>query len=90
VIVYGVDPEKERQVTGIYSKIVQNGGKYLDSQSPGDILISDKTAEILKLKQYIVTDSIIEKLRGEKVPVAVLEKIEAFKDIRFRSPKDFS
>ena len=89
VIVYGVDPEKERQVTGIYGKIVQNGGKYLDSQSPGDMLISDKTAEILKLKQYIVTDSIIEKLRGEKVPVAVLAKIEAIKDIRFRSPRDF-
>jgi len=89
VVVYGVDPEKERQVTGIYRKIVQNGGKYLDSQSPGDMLISDKTAEILKLKQYIVTDSIIEKLRGEKVPVAVLSKIEAIKDIRFRSPRDF-
>jgi len=89
VTIYGIDPDKERQITGIYGKIVQNGGKYLDSQSPGDILISDKTAEILKLKQYIVTDTIIEKLRGEKVPVAVLAKIEAIKDKRFRSPGDF-
>ena len=78
VMVYGVDPEKERQITGICGKIVQNGGKYLDSQSPGDMLISDKTAEILKLKQYIVTDSIIETLRGEKVPVAVLAKIGSY------------
>ncbi len=89
VIIYGVDPEKEKRVTGIYKKIVPAGGKYLDVQSPGDILISDKTAEILKLKQYIVTGSIIEKLKGEKVPLTVLTKLENLKDVRFRSPKDF-
>lgn len=89
VIIYGVDPEKEKQVTEIYRKIVPEGGKYLDAQSPGYILISDKTAELLKLKQYIVTDSIIEKLRGVKVPETVLTKLENIKDKRFRSPKDF-
>ncbi len=89
VIIYGVDPAKEKQVTEIYKKIVPDGGRYLDNREKGDILISDKTAELLKLKQYIVTDSIIEKLRGEKVPVAVLTKLETLKDKRFRSPKDF-
>ncbi len=89
VIIYGIDPEKEKQVTGIYKKIVAGGGKYLDAQSPGDILISDKTAEILKLKQYIVTDSVLEKLREEKVPLTVLTELETLKDMRFRSPKDF-
>ena len=89
VIIYGVDPEKEKQVTEIYMKIVPGGGEYLNNQSPGNILISDKTAEVLKLKQYIVTDSIIEGLRKEKVPVTVLTKLEVLKDMRFRSPKEF-
>jgi putative ABC transport system permease protein len=89
VIIYGVDPEKEKQVTEIYKKIVPYGGEYLDNQSPGDILISDKTAEVLKLKQYIVTDSIIEGLSKEKVPVTVLTKLETLRDRRFRSPRDF-
>jgi putative ABC transport system permease protein len=89
VIIYGVDPEKERQVTEIDKEIVPEGGEYLDSQSPGDILISDKTAELLKLKQYIVTDSVIEGLRKEKIPETVLTKLETLKDKRFRSPKDF-
>lgn len=89
VIIYGIDPDKERQVTEIYKEIVTKGGKYPDNQSPGDILISDKTAEILKLKQYIVTDSIIEKLKGEKVPATVLTKLGILKDRRFRSPRDF-
>jgi putative ABC transport system permease protein len=89
VIIYGVDPEKERLVTEIYKEIVPDGGKYLDNQSPVDILISDKTAELLKLKQYIVTDSIIEGLRKEKVPEAVLIVLGTLIDKRFRSPKDF-
>jgi ABC-type lipoprotein release transport system permease subunit len=89
VLIYGVDAEKERNVTEIYKEIVTDGGEYLDNQHPGDILISDKTAELLKLKQYIVTDSIIEKLTGENIPESVLKKLETLKDIRFRSPRDF-
>jgi ABC-type lipoprotein release transport system permease subunit len=89
VIIYGVDAEKERLVTEIYKEIVPDGGSYLDNQSPDDILISDKTAELLKLKQYMVTDNLIEGLRKEKVPETVLTKLESLKDIRFRSPKDF-
>ena len=89
VIIYGVDPEKEKHVTEIYKEIVPNGGEYLDNQRPGDILISDKTAELLKLKQYIVNDSTIEKLREEKIPGTVLTKLETLRDIRFRAPKDF-
>jgi ABC-type lipoprotein release transport system permease subunit len=89
VIIYGVDAEKEKRVTEIYKEILPDGGEYLDNKSPGDILISDKTAELLKLKQYIVTDSIIEKLKSEKVPESVLTKLETLKHMRFRSPKDF-
>jgi len=59
VVVYGIDPEKEIRVTEIYNEIEPGGGKYIDKQSPADILISDKTAELLKLKQYIITDSVL-------------------------------
>ncbi len=89
VIIYGVDPEKEKRVTGIYKKIIPAGGEYLSINRPGDILISDKTAEILKLKQYIVTDSIINELRKAKVPENLLTRLETLKNIRFRSPVDF-
>ena len=89
VIIYGIDPDKEKQVTRIHEKIVSGGGRYLDAGSSNDILISDKTAELLKIKQYSVTDSVIEKLRKEEMPVLVLDKLEAMKDTRFRSPGDF-
>jgi putative ABC transport system permease protein len=89
VIIYGIDPENEKRVTEIYKEIVPYGGRYLDNQHSGDILISDKTAEILKLKHYVVTDSVMNKLRVEKVPVTLLVKLETLKNKRFRSPNDF-
>jgi len=89
VIVYGIDPEKEKQVTEIYKKIVPGGGEYLDKEKPGNILISDKTAEILKLKQYIITEEVFDRLKTEKVPEVILSQLDTLKDVRFRSPKDF-
>lgn len=53
------------------------------------MLISDKTAEILKLKQFIIADSTLDKLRMAKVPESLLAKLEQLKEKRFRSPVDF-
>ncbi|MDP3003294.1 MAG: hypothetical protein Q8N38_09220, partial [Bacteroidales bacterium] len=89
VIAYGIDPEKEKQVTEICKKIVPGGGEYLDKTKPGNILISDKTAEILKLKQYIITEEVIDRLKAEKVPEVILSQLDTLKDVRFRSPKEF-
>jgi len=89
VIIYGIDPEKEKQVTEIYKKIVPGGGEYLDKGKTGNILVSDKTAEILKLKQYIITEDVIDRLKAEKVPEIVLSRLGTLKDVRFRSPKEF-
>jgi len=89
IVFYGIDPEKEKNVTEIYKRIIPGAGEYPKTSNTGDILISDKTAEILKLKQYIVTDSTIEELKNEKMPETVLIRLKDFKDQRFRSPKDF-
>jgi putative ABC transport system permease protein len=89
VFIYGIDPEKEKKITEIYKKIVPEGGEYLDRTKPGNILISDKTAEILKLKQYIITSEILSALKSENLPTVVLSKLQSLQDVRFRSPKDF-
>ncbi|NMC37730.1 MAG: ABC transporter permease [Bacteroidales bacterium] len=90
LVLNGIDAERERLVTEIYNEIVKKGGRYIDGDNPADILISDKTSELLRLKHFVVTDSIIEELRQEKVPESVLEKLDPLKDIRYRSPKDFN
>lgn len=88
-MIYGIYPEKEIQITEIHQKIVPGGGRYINQINPGDILIGDKTAEILKLKHFIITDSTLEKLRNENVTESVLQKLNTIKDVRYRSPKDF-
>lgn len=89
IIINGIDPEKEKQVTEIYTEILPDAGEYPDINNQGEMLISDKTAEILKLKQYIITDRIIEELTEQNVPETILEQLKDLKDVRFRSPKDF-
>ena len=90
VVIYGIDPESEKRITEIHKNIVTGGGTYLDSQKTGEILISDKTAEILKLKQYTLTDVGMESLLDEGIPDAVLGRLDSLKEIRFRSPGDFT
>jgi ABC-type lipoprotein release transport system permease subunit len=89
VFIYGIDPDREKQVTEIYKRIVTGGGQYLLANTPGNVLISDKTAEALKLKQYLVTEDVIGRLKEERVPTEILSALRAIKDTRFRSPKDF-
>jgi len=89
VIIYGINPDKEKKITEIYKKIVPGGGEYLDKQKAGNILISDKTAEILKLKQYLITQEVLDKLIAENVPENVLSSLNNLRDKRFRSPKEF-
>jgi len=89
IFIYGIDPEKEKLVSEIYKKIVPSGGEYIDKNKNGTILISDKTAELLKLKHYIITDGLFERLSGKQIPYPVMEKLDSLKEVRFRSPKDF-
>lgn len=90
VVMYGIDPESEIRITEIHNNIVTGGGAYLDSQKTGEILISDKTSEILKLKQYILTDEVIKALLDEGVPGTVTDRVDSLMEIRFRSPGDFT
>lgn len=84
---FGIDPEREKLVTGIHNKIVPGAGRYPEADSPADILISDKTAEMLKLKQYVISDSVMTTL-GRDVPQDILSRLETIKDTRYRSPKE--
>jgi ABC-type lipoprotein release transport system permease subunit len=89
VNIYGIDPEREKQVTEIWKEVLPGAGEYLDKTKPGSILISDKTAEVLKLKQFIITEEVINSLKAENVPGTIITKLNPLKEVRFRSPKDF-
>ncbi|MEA5004986.1 MAG: FtsX-like permease family protein [Rikenellaceae bacterium] len=50
LMLVGVDPDNERIVSELYNHIVPDGGEYLENGKSGGILISDKTAETLRIK----------------------------------------
>jgi putative ABC transport system permease protein len=89
VIIYGIDPEKEKVITEVYKRIVPGAGEYLDKNKTGSILISDKIAELLKLKQYVITENVYDNLVEANVPKNVLSKLDTIIDVRYRSPKEF-
>lgn len=90
VKVYGIEAGKEKQITEIYKKIVPEAGEYLSEKNAEEILISDKTAELLKLKHYIVDEVVISKLKEKNIPENSIEQLNSLRDIRYRSPKEFS
>ncbi len=89
VFINGINPEREKKVTEIFKKIVPGGGEYLDTNKQGEILISDKTADILKLRQYCITRKVTGILKIENFPATVLAKLAHLNDVRYRSEKDF-
>ncbi len=56
VMINGIEPEREKEVTAIYTKIADGNGTYFSSEKKNRILISEKLAKKLnvKLKSKIV------------------------------------
>jgi ABC-type lipoprotein release transport system permease subunit len=90
ILVYGINPEQEKETTDIYNLIKEDGGTYfeLDSRLPS-IVISEKLAKKLNVVYYKITDKSIGLLKESNEDSKVLEKITGLKDKRFRREKDF-
>ncbi len=84
-----VDVENEKKVTDIYKKIVANGGEFLNDEFEKPIVISDKTAEILRVKNYEINDNVIDSLQKSGVPSSITDKLQTIKDERFKTEKLF-
>ena len=89
LVIEGVDPEKERQVTEI-SQSISNGEYFTeDKERLPSIVIGDKAAESLKLLNYQVTDEKLSKFDSDYYGVKVKQAARSLEGKRFRSEKDF-
>lgn len=90
IILKGIDIEKDKQVSDIYKMILPNTGSFFESGSRlPQVLISNKTAEMLKIKNFRITDQVIDSLTVLKIPVNVLSKLKTLKGKRFYTKKSF-
>ncbi|MCK9343095.1 MAG: FtsX-like permease family protein [Massilibacteroides sp.] len=79
----GVDPTSEQALSNLNEHILPGSGHYLNSDEQYPILISDKTAEQLRIKTYTI------KLDKTPLPLAITTKLQALNGKRFFTKKKF-
>ncbi|MBN1927744.1 MAG: ABC transporter permease [Prolixibacteraceae bacterium] len=89
IMLNGIQIEDEKAVSKVWKKIVSGGGEYLNNLSKNQIVISDKTAEQLRIKNFKVTSEVIDSLKRLEVPASTIEKLSNIENIRYKTAKLF-
>jgi len=89
LILKGIDIDEEKKVSDIYTKIVKDGGDYFESDITNPIVISEKTAEQLRLINYIISDKVLDSISVLGINQQIIEKLAVLKDKRFITEKKF-
>lgn len=86
---HGVEPEREKAVSDLHTRLLPTTGSYLDAGTTGSILISDRTAELLKVKTYVLTQEKRGQLNEKGVPTSVTDKLAELDNGRFQTEKRY-
>lgn len=89
VTLKGINPEEEKQISNVYTYIVKDGGSYFDVSHKNPIVISDKTAEQLRIKTFRVTTDLIDSLSVLHIPEHVIKVAKEYEGRRFYSKSKF-
>jgi len=85
----GINVGQEKQVSELYKKLLP-GGSFLETTGENPIVISDKTAEQLRIKNYTLTKVALDSLLNLSVPPAVIDRLREFDQVRFNTEKAFT
>lgn len=90
IMLKGIDIEKDKQVSDVYTKLLPNSGTFFESNSKlPQVYISNKTAELLRIKNFRITEKTIDSLQTLTVPMNVIEKLAPIVKKRFITKKKF-
>jgi ABC-type lipoprotein release transport system permease subunit len=89
VMINGIIPERERQVTGIAESIVTGGGVFFDGEERKPVVIGEKLAKNLKLTYYMITQEDLERLSERKKYQSIIPLLDTLKEKRYRLEKEF-
>ncbi len=62
LVVKGIDPEQEKQVSNLYRFVLPDAGTYLDTDARKPIFLSDKTMDQLGLKTFELSPEVLDSL----------------------------
>jgi len=88
LIVNGIFPEDEKQVTGISEMIYDSCGAYLSKADGRYILISTTTAEDLKIDYYLMDSVLCESFKAD-LPESMHSGLDSLSGKRFHTKKLF-
>jgi len=80
VVIFGIDPDKEKQVTTIYKCLQDTLSQYLPGNYDNEILISKRLAQNLKLVYYQYTDEVDTLLLKRNISTDVIDKLSVIKN----------
>lgn len=90
IMLKGIDIDKEKNVSDVYTNLMPNAGTFFESKSKlPPVVISNKTAELLRIKNFRITDKAIDSLKILEVSDDVISKLEPIKSKRFVTKKKF-
>lgn len=89
LVIEGIDPEKEKKVTEISQSITD--GNYFTSKEERlpSIVLGDKAAESLRLRNYQVTKEKLSKFDSVTYGVSIKHALSGLEGKRYRIEKDF-
>ncbi len=85
----GIDINEEKVVSNVFTYIVKDGGNYFESKSKNPIVISEKTADQLRMINYIITQELLDSLNHSGAKENLINKLCNLKDKRFITEKKF-
>jgi len=89
ILLQGIDVMKEKQVSELYTQIIPNGGNFFENAGSYPIVISEKSAEQLRIKSFQLSESKIDSLQKADVPGDVLAKLNPILNIRYNTKNLF-
>ena len=90
VQITGIDPVKEKQIFSLWQKIMPGTGTWFAEDSKlNPALIGQDLAKDLNIIRYQVDSSVLDRLRKNKVPEEILDKLSPLAGKRYNNEKKF-
>jgi ABC-type lipoprotein release transport system permease subunit len=89
LMLQGIDLEDEKKVSNVFKKIIPDAGSFFETDMNNPVVISDRTAESLRIKNYEINDEILDSLSVTGVPHTIISILQSVKGERFKTEKLF-
>jgi hypothetical protein len=85
----GIDLNDEKSFSNVFEKMVPNAGTFFETDMGNPVVISDRTAEALRIKSYELSIEALDSLERSDIPKSVVSKLEPITGKKYITEKLF-